>query len=75
MSEHILIVDDETEIADLVEVYLKNENYKVYKFYSAQDALECIEKKKLTWQYWTLCYRIWMDLLCVSELEKNICFR
>lgn len=47
MSEHILIVDDETEIADLVEVYLKNENYTVYKFYSALDALQCIDKEKI----------------------------
>ena len=29
MSEKILIVDDEVEIADLIEVYLKNENYKM----------------------------------------------
>lgn len=28
---NILIVDDEKEIADLVEIYLKNENYNVYK--------------------------------------------
>ena len=29
VSEKILIVDDEQEIADLVELYLKNENYTV----------------------------------------------
>ena len=28
---NILVLDDEKEIADLVEVYLKNENYNVYK--------------------------------------------
>ena len=28
----ILIVDDEAAIADLVEVYLKNEGYTVHKF-------------------------------------------
>ncbi len=39
MSERILIVDDEKEIADLIELYLKNENYSVSKFYSAHDAL------------------------------------
>ena len=27
MSNKILVVDDETEIEDLIEVYLKNENY------------------------------------------------
>ncbi len=30
MSDKILIVDDEHEIADLVELYLKNENYTVF---------------------------------------------
>ena len=34
---NILIVDDEKEIADLVEIYLKNENYNVYKYYSSKD--------------------------------------
>lgn len=27
---NILIVDDEQEIADLIEIYLKNENFTVY---------------------------------------------
>lgn len=47
MSEKILIVDDECDIANLLEVYLQNENYVVYKFYSAQKALECIEKEEI----------------------------
>ncbi|AIM15175.1 VanR-ABDEGLN family response regulator transcription factor [Neobacillus thermocopriae] len=47
MSDKILVVDDEHEIADLVELYLKNENYTVYKFYTAEEAMECIEKMDL----------------------------
>lgn len=47
MSEKILIVDDEPEIADLVSLYLQNENFTVYKFYSAIEALHCIEHEKL----------------------------
>lgn len=47
MSDKILIVDDEVEIADLIETYLKNENYAVYKFYSAEDALACINETEL----------------------------
>ena len=39
MSEKILIIDDEQDIADLLEVYLKNENYVVYKFYCAPGVL------------------------------------
>lgn len=47
MPEKILIVDDETEIADLIEVYLKNEDYTVFKFYTAKEALQCIESTQL----------------------------
>ena len=42
MPEKILIVEDEREIADLVELYLKNENYEVAKFYGAKEALAYI---------------------------------
>lgn len=47
MNEKILIVDDEKEIADLLEIYLKNDGYTVYKFYNGTDALKCIETEKL----------------------------
>jgi two-component system response regulator VanR len=47
MNDKILVVDDEHEIADLVELYLKNENYTVFKFYTAKDALECTGKTRL----------------------------
>ena len=46
MSEKILIVDDESEIADLIEMYLQNENYIVYKSYTAQGALEYIANEE-----------------------------
>lgn len=47
MAEKILVVDDEKEIADLLEVYLKNDGYTVYKFYNGADALHCIEETEL----------------------------
>lgn len=47
MNEKILVVDDEHDIADLLEVYLQNENYIVYKFNSAKEALTCIEQEEL----------------------------
>ena len=40
---NILIVDDEREIADVVELYLKSDDYIVYKYYTGLDALESIE--------------------------------
>ena len=44
MCEKILVIDDEKDIANLLEVYLQNENYIVYKYYCAKDAIPCIEK-------------------------------
>lgn len=43
MAENILVLDDEQAITDLIEIYLKNENYNVFKFYNGEDALKCIE--------------------------------
>ena len=39
-----LVVDDEKEIADVIELYLKNEGFEVEKFYTGKDALVSIEK-------------------------------
>lgn len=47
MADKILIVDDEKEIADLVALYLENENFIVYKYYTAKDALKCIQEETL----------------------------
>ncbi len=44
---NILVVDDEKEIADVVELYLQNDQYDVYKFYTGMDALKCIESTKI----------------------------
>ncbi len=44
---NILVLDDEKEIADLVELYLKNENYNIYKFYNSKDAIKCIDREKI----------------------------
>jgi two-component system response regulator VanR len=47
MASRIMVVDDEHEIADLIEVYLNNEGFMVYKFYCSRDALECAAKTEL----------------------------
>ncbi len=47
MAEKILVVDDEREIADLIEVYLQNENYKIVKCYTGQEALACMEREEM----------------------------
>ena len=47
MGSSILVVDDEQTIADLIEVYLKNEGFQVHKFYNGNDALECVRSEQL----------------------------
>ncbi len=46
MSEKILIVDDEREIADLVELYLVNEGFQVWKCGSGPEAMEIMERER-----------------------------
>lgn len=47
MAENILVVDDEREIADLVALYLENENYTVFKCNSADEAIRYINTERL----------------------------
>lgn len=47
MREKILIVDDEKEIVDLVEVYLKNDGYEVCTAYNGSDALQCVAQEEI----------------------------
>ncbi|MGF7058515.1 response regulator transcription factor [Brassicibacter mesophilus] len=44
---NILVVDDEKEIADAIEVYLKNQNYNVFKAYDGQAALQIFEREEI----------------------------
>ena len=47
MAERILVVDDEPEIADLVEVYLQNAGCEVVKCYDGTTALRCVQTQQL----------------------------
>ena len=42
MGINILVVDDEKELADVIELYLTNDGYTVHKFYTGAEALDCI---------------------------------
>jgi len=44
---NILVVDDEQEIADLVEIYLVIDGYKVFKASNAQDGLDILDKEDI----------------------------
>ena len=84
MPQKILVVDDEREIADLVELYLKNEGFAVWKFYNATDALACVRTEELDLAIldvmlpdmdgFTLCARIreehfWPIIMLTARVE------
>ena len=46
--QNIIVLDDEQEIADLLEVYLANEGYQVFKFYRAEGVLDCIQENEIS---------------------------
>ena len=45
MVNKIIVVDDEKEIRNLIEIYLKNEGYEVTKASDGEEALEILEKE------------------------------
>lgn len=47
MDNKILVVDDEKEIRELLEIYLKNEGYQVLKAASGEEALEILNKEPI----------------------------
>ena len=42
MGINILVVDDEKELADVIELYLTSDGYTVHKCYTGTEALDCI---------------------------------
>lgn len=74
MSEKILIVDDEHEIADLVALYLENENYEVFKFYNAADALECIQNEKLDLAILDVMLPDMSGFLVCQKIRESYCY-
>lgn len=47
MASKILVVDDEKEIRNLIEIYLKNEGYTVLKAGNGEEALDILEKEEI----------------------------
>ena len=84
MGQTVLVVDDEVGIADLVELYLKNEGFAVRKFYNGRDALGCVNTEELDLAIldvmlpdidgFTLCARIreehfWPIIMLTAKVE------
>lgn len=68
MGTHILIVDDDKEIADLLELYLKNEGYKIYKAFDGEEALHILNQQSIN----LLVLDVMMPKLNGLEVTKQI---
>lgn len=44
-EKHILVVDDETEIVELLEIYLISNGFQIHKAYDAQEGLRILEEE------------------------------
>jgi DNA-binding response OmpR family regulator len=44
---HILIVDDDKEIVQLIAIYLQNESFRVSKAFNGEEALQIVENDKI----------------------------
>ena len=44
---NILVVDDDKEIVNAIEIYLKTEGYNIIKAYTGKEALQVLEKEKV----------------------------
>lgn len=44
MAKKILIVDDDPKIVELIEIYLSNEGYTIFKAYDGEEALTSVEE-------------------------------
>ena len=44
---NILVIDDEKEIAELVEIYLVSDGYRVFKASNAQEGFDILDKENI----------------------------
>ena len=63
----ILIVDDDTNICELLKLYLDKEGFENIAVHDGKQALEAFRILHPTSLYWTLCYLAWMD----GKLQRN----
>ena len=69
---NILVVDDEKEIAELIEIYLNGEGYQVYCAYNAADGLKLLERFTIHLAILDIMMPR-LDGFTVCKFARNIC--
>ena len=75
MSMNILVVDDEKEIADVIELYLQSDQYSVVKCYTGQEALECIGSRRIDLAILDIMLPDIDGFQILKQIRKSISFR
>ena len=44
---NILVCDDDKEIVEAIEIYLRNEGYSIFKAYNGEEAIEILQKEEI----------------------------
>ena len=47
-KQAVLIIDDSEEITDMIEIYMKNEGYEVFKAYNGKEGLSLLGREKVS---------------------------
>ena len=62
---NILVVDDEKEIAELVEIYLVSDGYKVFKAYNAEEGLQILSQEEI--------HLVLLDVMLPGQSGLEVC--
>ena len=68
---NVLIVEDEKEICDGIEIYLKNQGYQVFKASNGIKGLEIIEKETLHLAIVDIMMPVMDGITMVMKLREN----
>jgi len=70
----ILVCDDEREIVDAIEIYLKSEGYLVHKAYNGKEALEIIKQNEIALLILDVMMPVMDGIAALNKIreEKNV---
>ncbi len=71
---HILVCEDEIEIGNAVEIYLKNQGYRVFRAYNGQQGLEIIRSQTIHLALVDLMMPVMDGLTMIMQLRQEYDF-
>ena len=74
MQYNILIVEDEKEIADAIEIYLKTQNYNVFKAYHGTEGLDVIQNNEIHLAIVDIMMPVMDGITMVKKVRENYDF-